>query len=229
MAAELMFCGAARTVTGSKHLLEIEGKKILVDCGLFQGGRELRERNWEPFPFEPTEIDAVVVTHAHTDHIGMIPALVRQGYKGPIYSTKATAGIARISLPDSARLQEEEARYRNKHKLSRHDPALPLYTESDAYAALKLFRDVQYFEQQQLPGGCICRFVPAGHILGSAMVELWLPTGEKIVFGGDLGRYDAPILNDPAEVDSADLLLLESTYGDREHGDEAPMVVLEEV
>lgn len=229
MPAELTFCGAARTVTGSKHLLDVEGKKILVDCGLFQGGRELRDRNWEAFPFEPTEIDAVILTHAHTDHIGMVPALVKQGYQGPIYCTKATHGIARISLPDSARLQEEEARHRNKHRLTRFDPALPLYTEADAFAALKLFKEVHYFEQTHLPGGCIARFVPAGHILGSAMVELWLPTGEKIVFGGDLGRYDAPIIRDPAEIDSADVLLLESTYGDRLHGDEDPEAVLEEV
>lgn len=220
MAQSIAFHGAAETVTGSKHLLTVDGKKILVDCGLFQGSRDLRERNWEPFGFDPNEIDAVVVTHAHIDHIGLLPKLVKEGYRGPIYATPGTIGIAKISLPDSARLQEEEAKFHNKHRTSRHEPALPLYTEADAYETMKLFRPVRYNMNHDLPAGCSFNFKPAGHILGSAFAEVYFPNGERILMGGDLGRFNTPIITDPTMVDFAEYLVVESTYGDRFHAQE---------
>lgn len=220
MTPRITFLGAAQTVTGSRHLLEIDGKRILVDAGLFQGPRALREKNWQPFPVDPQDLDAIVVTHAHTDHIGYLPRLVRQGYRGPIYATPGTLGIARISLPDGGRIQEEDARYANKHRLSRHDPAEPLYTEADAYACLKQFETVRYRTLHRLPGGAQFQFFPAGHILGSAFAEIYFPSGERILMSGDLGRYDTPIITDPTPMDFAEYLVLESTYGDRLHGDE---------
>lgn len=229
MANRIQFCGAAQTVTGSRHLITTNGKKILVDCGLFQGRREIRERNWEPFPISPHEIDAIVITHAHTDHIGYLPVLVRHGYQGPIYSTKATLGLARISLPDSGRLQEEDARYRNKHGYTRHKPALPLYTEKDAYACLKLFQTVKYRTETNLPGKAIFRYSPAGHILGSAFVELFFENGERIVMSGDVGRYDTPLIKDPCCIDFGEYLVMESTYGDRFHEQSDPEAELERV
>ena len=226
--ASIAFFGAAQTVTGSKHLIRTNDKQILVDCGIFQGSRELRQRNWEEFPFNPRDLDAVVVTHAHMDHIGMIPKLVREGFQGPIYCTRATLGLSKISLPDSGRLQEEEARFANKHG-SRHQPALPLYTEQDAYACLKRFVPVPYWDFQPLPGGGTFRYMPAGHILGSAFAEIYFENGERILMGGDLGRYDTPIIKDPAVVEWAEYLVLESTYGDRVHADEDIFNRLEEI
>ncbi len=226
MPTSIQFCGAAETVTGSRHLLSLNGKRVLVDCGLFQGSRELKERNWQPFPVAPQSLDAVAVTHAHTDHIGWLPRLVRDGYSGPIYATPATIGLARISLPDSGRLQEEDARHRNKRGDSRHQPALPLYTEKNAYACLKLFRPVPYMRLTELPGGASFRFLPAGHILGSAFAEVYFESGERIMMGGDLGRYDTPIILDPTPVDFAEYLVIESTYGDRLHAQEDPEEML---
>lgn len=217
MPQSIAFHGAAQTVTGSKHLITANGKKILVDCGLFQGSRELRERNWRPFAFDPQEIDAVVLTHAHTDHIGLLPKLVKEGYRGPIYATKGTQGLCKVSLPDSGRLQEEEASYHNRHQTSRHAHALPLYTEADAYETLKLIQPVHFYDFKNLPGGVTFQYVPAGHILGSAFVEVYFENGERILMGGDLGRYDRPILKDPTPMDFAEYLVIESTYGDRLH------------
>ncbi len=220
MANSLTCYGAAETVTGSKHLIETNGKKILVDCGLFQGSRELKQRNWQPLAIDPRSIDAVVLTHAHIDHIGYLPRLVKHGYDGPIYCTAATGALCKISLPDSGRLQEEEARHANKHSYSSHKPALPLYTESDAYAVMPRLKKMSYLEFHPLPGGAQWRYLPAGHILGSAFVELYFDNGERIMMSGDLGRYDTPIIKDPAAVDFAEYLMIESTYGDRLHGSE---------
>ena len=224
----ITFWGAARTVTGSKHLLEWNCKKVLVDCGLFQGSDELRDLNEEPFRFDPKEIDAVILTHAHTDHIGLLPKLINEGFSGKIYATPATLGICRISLPDSARLQEEDARHKIKHGA---DPTTtkPLYTEEDAYRTLKMIEPIKYFQMQSIPGGAQFRFIPAGHIFGSAFAEVYLEGGERILMGGDLGRYDAPLIKDPAPVEFTDYLVIESTYGDRVHAQEDAAEILAEV
>jgi metallo-beta-lactamase family protein len=213
MQPRITFHGAAETVTGSRHLIEHNGKRILVDCGLFQGSSELSARNYQPFPVDPDTIDAIVLTHGHTDHIGYLPCLVKQGYRGPIYATAATIGICKISLPDSGRIQEEEARHRAKHGDDR--PAL--YTEQDAYAALKLMKRWSYDEMHDLPGGMKVRYSPAGHIIGSAFAEFFFDNGERINMSGDLGRYNTPIIKDPTVCEYADYLTIESTYGDRLH------------
>lgn len=229
MAQSITFYGAAETVTGSRHLLEIEGKRILVDCGLFQGTRELNQRNWSPFPVPPGSIDAVIITHAHMDHIGYLPAFVRDGYAGPIYCTAPTADLMRISLPDSGRIQEEEARFHNRHGTSRHDPALPLYTEKDAYACLKNVERLHYHEFHDLPGKATFRLMSAGHILGSAFAEIYFPNGERILMSGDLGRPNTPIITDPTIVDFAEYLVIESTYGNRLHPKEDVAARLESI
>jgi len=226
MPQKIQILGAAQTVTGSRHLLTLNGAKVLVDCGLFQGGKELRSRNWLPFPIEPHKIDALVVTHAHLDHIGYIPKLVRDGFQGPIYCTRATLGLARISLPDSGHLQEEDARHHNRHGSS-HRPALPLYTEADARDCLRLFSPVKYDTFTDLPGSAKFRFLPAGHILGSAFAEIYFDNGERILMSGDLGRYDTPIIKDPTTIEFAEYLVIESTYGDRLHSHEPVLPKLE--
>jgi metallo-beta-lactamase family protein len=228
MAQSIQFLGAAETVTGSRHLLKLNGHHVLVDCGLFQGGRELKERNWEAFPFDPREIEALVVTHAHLDHIGYIPRLIKQGFSGPIYCTRATFGLARISLPDSGHLQEEDAKHHNKHG-SRHSPALPLYTEQEARDSLTMFQTVKYDTFTKLPGGAQFRYLPAGHILGSAFAEIYFDNGERIMMSGDLGRFNTPIIKDPTTIDNADYLVVESTYGDRIHSNEPVLPKLEEL
>lgn len=229
MPMSIRFLGAARTVTGSKHLLTLGKSQVLVDCGLFQGPRELREKNWEPFPFDPLKLDAVVLTHAHADHIGMLPRLVKQGYRGPVYATPSTIGLCRISLPDSARLLEEEADYHRRHGTSRHADPRPLYNEADAYEAMKLLKPVNFWQFQQLPGKAQFRFMPAGHILGSAFAEIYFENGERILMSGDIGRPNRPILKDPTPVDFAEYLVIESTYGDRNHSDQNAAAVLERV
>ncbi|MCH8274641.1 MAG: MBL fold metallo-hydrolase [Armatimonadetes bacterium] len=217
MSVTLQFLGAAETVSGSKFLLAVGKKRFLVDCGMFQGPRKLRELNWRPFPVSPDDIDAVIVTHAHIDHIGLLPRLYQQGYRGRIYCTKATSSISRLSLPDAGRLQEEFARYANKKGFSRHKPALPLYTGKDARRTCKLLHPQPFHELIQLGGGCSFRFRRAGHILGSAFIEFYLPNGEVILFSGDLGRPNMPIVRNPEPVENADYLLIESTYGNRLH------------
>lgn len=218
---KLHFLGAVGTVTGSKYVVETGGRRVMVDCGLFQGLKEWRLRNWERLPLEPAAIDAVVLTHAHIDHSGYLPRLARDGFRGPVYATHATFDLLTLLLPDSARIQEEDAEYANRKGFSKHHPALPLYTEADARAALKLVRGVGYAEPVSLGGGMTVRFIPAGHILGSGFVEMEInePGGTpfKVLFSGDLGRYGEPILNDPSPVGETDYLLVESTYGDRRH------------
>jgi metallo-beta-lactamase family protein len=221
--AYIQFLGATRTVTGSKHLIDVDGYRVMVDCGLFQGLKELRLRNWEPFPIDPASLDSVILTHAHIDHTGFLPKLVHDGFAGDVYCTPATAELARILLPDSARLQEEEADYSNKRGSSKHQPALPLYSEGDATAALKLLRSVNFHKPVKLTPKLSFEFVTAGHILGSSFVNLDLECADgkrkRVTMTGDIGRYDEPIINDPTSVDEADYIVLESTYGDREHPD----------
>lgn len=224
--ANITFYGGVGTVTGSKYLLRSNGKNLLVDCGLFQGLKELRNRNWDPPPFDPAAVDAVIITHAHIDHTGYLPKLVQLGFKGDVVTSRATADLLRILLPDSARLQEEEADFRNRHFLTVHAPALPLYTEDDARAALELLRPVPNDgnEIEILPG-ITARFMVAGHILGASLVLVELhgarENGDsiKFLFSGDLGHYDQPIVKDPATPPDCDYLMCESTYGDRLHGD----------
>ncbi len=214
--ASLTFLGAAGTVTGSKHLLEVGGRRILVDCGLFQGLKELRLRNWEPFPVEPASIDAVVLTHAHLDHCGYLPRLVAAGYRGRIWCTPATKDLCSLVLPDAAHIQEEDAREANRLRYSKHTPALPLYTAVDAARALTQLQPVGYERPMPIADGVEVDFINAGHLLGSAYARV-RAANRTILFGGDLGRYSRPVLPDPSSVSEADILLLESTYGDRLH------------
>ena len=217
MPNKITFLGAARTVTGSRHLLDLNGKRVLVDCGMFQGSHELGQRNWLPFPVEPRSVDAVVLTHAHLDHIGYLPRFVRDGFSGPVYATPGTIGLCKVSLPDSGRLQEEDAKFHQRHNSSRHEHPEPLYTEADAFNALKPLKPVHYFQWQDLPGGATFRYLPAGHILGAAFAEIYFEDGQRILMSGDLGRWDRPIIQDPTMVDFADYVVVESTYGDRVH------------
>ncbi|HXV73603.1 MAG TPA: MBL fold metallo-hydrolase, partial [Sphingomonadales bacterium] len=213
---KLTFLGAAGTVTGSKFLVETAGRRLFVDCGLFQGPRRLRERNWAPLPIEPCEVDTVVLTHAHLDHSGYLPRLVKDGFAGAVLCTPATHDLCGILLPDSGHLAEREAEFLNRRKLSRHAPALPLYTEKDARRALESFLPVPFDEQRQIAPGLVVGFRHAGHILGAAIVTL-KAEGKRIVFSGDLGRYASATLPDPAPVDAADTVVVESTYGNRAH------------
>jgi metallo-beta-lactamase family protein len=217
----LTFLGAAGTVTGSKHLVSAAGARLLLDCGLFQGAKALRERNWAPPPIAPASLGAVLLSHAHVDHAGYLPRLVRDGFAGPVFCTRATADLLRILLPDAGALQEEDADYANRHGSSRHRPALPLFTAADAERALDLLRPLAFGESFAPARGARARFLHSGHILGAALIELSV-AGRLIVFSGDLGRYDVPIMRDPEPLPAADVLLLESTYGDRLHADEDP-------
>lgn len=227
----LQFMGAAGTVTGSKHLLRCGDESVLLDCGLFQGRKDLRERNWKPFPFEPKSLRAVVLSHAHIDHSGALPLLVRGGFSGPIYCTPGTAALLDIMLRDSAYLQEEQAAHANRHRYSKHDPALPLYTVEDALDALALVRPRGYGTAFEARPGAAAVFRPAGHILGSATVDLDLECAgsRRLVFSGDLGRWDRPIIHDPELIDEADLVVMESTYGDRDHPPDAESQLAEVV
>ncbi|MGE0866763.1 MAG: MBL fold metallo-hydrolase RNA specificity domain-containing protein [Vicinamibacterales bacterium] len=215
----LTFLGAARTVTGSKHLLDIDGHRVLFDCGLFQGLKDLRLRNWSAFPVPADTIHAVVLTHAHLDHTGWLPRLVASGFKGKVYCTGGTRDLSQLILPDAARIQEEDARHANKHGFSKHHPALPLYTEKDATAALARFQACPFGKKIQVSDRLDVEFINAGHLLGSSFVLATQRSngGGRILFGGDLGRYGRPVLPDPSPGVDADVLLVESTYGDRLH------------
>ncbi|MGH9387275.1 MAG: MBL fold metallo-hydrolase RNA specificity domain-containing protein [Vicinamibacterales bacterium] len=217
--ASLTFLGAARTVTGSKHLLEVDGHRILFDCGMFQGLKELRQRNWLPLPVPPDSIETVVLTHAHIDHSGWLPRLVRSGFRGKVHSTAGTADLCKLVLPDAARLQEEDAKFANKKGYSKHDPALPLYTQEDAAEALSRFVTHPFRHSLTIAPGIEAQFINAGHLLGSAylLVSRSNDSGGRVLFGGDLGRYGRPVLPDPSPGVEADVLLVESTYGDRMH------------
>ena len=220
--ATLTFLGAARTVTGSKHLLEVDGFRVLIDCGLFQGLKDLRLRNWSPLPVPPETIDCVVLTHAHIDHSGWLPRLVAQGFNGPVFCTAGTADLCSLVLPDAGHLQEEDAKFANKRGFSKHHPALPLYTEADAAEALTRLRPSPFSKPIPIGQGFEIEFLNAGNLLGSSYVKVTRTdkSSPGILFGGDLGRYGRPILPDPSPGVDADVLLVESTYGDRAHPQE---------
>jgi len=225
MTAALTFLGAAGTVTGAKFLVATDGARLLLECGMFQGLRELRARNWEAPPVQPGTLAAVLLSHAHIDHSGYLPRLVRDGFEGPIFCSPGTADLLTIMLRDAARLQEEEADFRNRNGATRHRPALPLFTVADAERALRLVKPVA-FDQPFSPARNVdARFRMSGHILGASTVEV-VASGRRLVYSGDLGRYDVPIMRDPVAVASADTLLVESTYGDRLHpaGDATPVI-----
>ena len=212
---KIRFLGATGTVTGSKYLVSA-GSRVLVDCGLFQGYKQLRLRNWAPPPVDPASVEAIVLTHAHIDHSGYLPLFVKRGFGGPVYCSEATAELAAILLRDSAHLQEEQAEHANRYGWSKHAPALPLYTRKDADAALARLAPLAFDRDWECAPGIRAALRPAGHILGASMVELHAD-GASCLFSGDLGRPDDPIMRPPADVESADELVLESTYGNRSH------------
>ena len=230
----LTFLGAAGVVSGSRHLLEVGGGRLLVDCGLFQGEKRLQQRNWEPLGVPPQSLDAVVLTHAHIDHSGWLPRLVREGFRGPIHATPATVDLLDLLLYDSAKCQAEDAAYANRKGYSAHRPALPLYEERHVAAALEHVRAVErgiWFEPVR---GIRCRYHDAGHMLGSGFLEVEVAEAGaarplRIVFSGDVGRYDAPLYHDPAPPPACDYLICESTYGDRDHSPDRPLDDLEAV
>jgi metallo-beta-lactamase family protein len=229
--ATITFHGGAGTVTGSRFLISAAGSSVLIECGLFQGLKALRLQNWEGPGFPPTAPGAIILTHAHIDHAGYLPRLVQLGYRGPVYTTPATAEMARILLPDAAQIQEEDAAYANRKGFSKHRPALPLYTVNDALRALQLFRTRPYGERFDVEPFRVT-FRNAGHILGSAFVQLEVPLGDssahRVVVSGDLGRYHQPLHTDPAPLPACDTLLLESTYGNRTHSHEPIVTQLRE-
>lgn len=222
---QLTFLGAVGTVTGSKYLLKSGDKRILVDCGLFQGLKQLRLKNWEKLPVKPREIDAVVLTHAHIDHSGYLPLLVKHGFKGRVYCTEATRDLCEVLLPDSAHLQEEEAEYANRRGFSKHHPALPLYTREDALKALELLTAVDYEQDVYLDDDLTLRFFPNGHILGSAFVRIHNKK-TSVLFSGDIGRPNDILMKPPAAIKQSDYLLIESTYGNRLHEKDDPQAKL---
>ena len=225
---KLQFLGATDTVTGSRYLVTHDQTRVLVDCGLFQGYKLLRLRNWAPPPVTPAFIDAVILTHAHIDHSGYLPLLARQGFNGKVFCTPGTYDLCRILLPDSGHLQEEEAAYANRHKLSKHKEALPLYTRDDALRCLKLFHPVPFDEDWQPVPGLHARLMPSGHMVGSSFVRL--DDGSRsVLFSGDIGWPNDMVLNPPVPMDEADYLVVESTYGDRLHKNADPLLELGKV
>lgn len=219
MAMFLTFLGAADTVTGSRTLAESGGQRVLVDCGMFQGPRDLRRRNWDPFPVAPASIDAVLLSHAHLDHCGYLPALVRDGFAGPVYCTGNTAELAAIVMRDSARLQQEDTDYARRKGFSRHAEPRALYGPEDAEAAIERLHALPMNIDSTVAPGVVARFEPAGHILGSSVTTIRTVDGASVVFSGDLGRGNHPLLVEPADPPSADVIVVESTYGDRAHAD----------
>ncbi len=229
-ASTLTFIGGAQTVTGSKTLLDTPGGRVLIDCGLFQGRKKLRLQNWAPLPISPESIDSVILTHAHIDHCGYIPRLVKQGFRGPIYCTEGTRRLAEIVLPDSGHLQEEEADFANRHGFSKHDPALPLSTRADALACLDQFDTVPFDSPRRLLPTVEATWRRAGHILGAASIGLHLTDHDtRVTFSGDLGRSTHPLLLAPAPVGRADVIVTESTYGDENHPEGHPEERIAEV
>lgn len=228
MTLRLSFLGGAGTVTGSKYLLENADHRLLIDCGLFQGFKELRLRNWVRFPVDPRRIDAVLLTHAHLDHTGYLPLLIKQGFEGPVFCSSATADLCKVLLPDSGYLQEKDAEFADRHQFSRHKPALPLYTLKDALSSLEQLRPVEFGQPLDLPGGGSAVLRRSGHILGAASIQLaW--NGRTLVFSGDLGRYGDATMVDPVPIAHADYLVVESTYGNRRHDVTDPEDALAEV
>ena len=226
--SRLQFLGATDSVTGSRFLVESAGRRILIDCGLFQGYKLLRDRNRLAFPVAPESLDAVLLTHAHLDHTGYLPALVRDGFDGPVYTTKGTAELCSLLLPDSGYLLEEEANFARKRKSSRHENPRPLYTAEDAVTSLESFRPRNFDQEIDLGGGIRATFIPAGHILGAAQIRL--SVGESTLhFTGDLGRANDPLMNPPRALEAVDVLVAESTYGDRTHDPADPEAELGEV
>lgn len=226
--ATLKFLGATGTVTGSRYLIEVEGNRILVDCGLFQGYKQLRLRNRLPFPVSPASIDAVLLTHAHLDHSGYLPALVRNGFRGRIHCTPATAELCELLLPDSGYLQEEEARFAARHHYSRHAKPEPLYTVEDARASLRHLAELDFNRTLDLGAGISARFIPAGHLLGAAQIRVTV-ADRTVHFSGDVGRPKDPMMRPPSPFEGADVLVCESTYGNRQHPNTDPEAELAEV
>jgi metallo-beta-lactamase family protein len=228
---QIQFLGATGTVTGSKYLLRTDSQQVLVDCGLFQGYKQLRLRNWAAPPFDPRQLNAIVLTHAHIDHSGYLPVVVKRGFSGPIYCTEATRALAEVMLLDAAHLQEEEAAYANRHRFSKHDPALALYTIDDAHKAIARMRAVKFDALTDIASGVKARWHPNGHLLGSAALEI-KDTGTTIVFSGDVGRPNDPLMRAPvsmASLGACDCLVLESTYGNRMHAQLTGEDILREV
>jgi metallo-beta-lactamase family protein len=224
----ITFLGGARTVTGSKYLLDLDGSQVMVDCGLFQGDRALRDRNWRPIATRADELASAIITHAHLDHCGYLPRLHADGFEGAIYGTTGTIALASIILADSAHLQEEEARFANQHGYSKHRPALPLYDAADVEGTLPLFRPMDLGDTRVVAPGITASLARAGHILGSAIARIDL-AGTSVVFSGDLGRPSHPILREPEQVGDADWIVVESTYGDRAHHDSSSIEGLRDV
>ena len=222
MKLTLRSLGGAGTVTGSKHLVDADGVRVLVDCGLFQGLKHLRERNWAPLAIPPESVDAVVLTHAHLDHSGYLPKLARDGFRGVVHCTDATAALCDLLLKDSAQIAEKDAEYANRKGFSKHEPALPLYTMRDVERALKHLKPMPFGAEFEIARDCGLKFRRAGHILGAASAEVTIG-GRTLVFSGDLGRYDDAVMADPEPVARADYVVVESTYGDRLHAKTDPV------
>ena len=230
--AKITFHGAARTVTGSKYLLEAGDARVLIDCGMFQGLKKLRLRNWEPTPFDAKSLDAVVLTHAHLDHTGFLPRVVKEGFHNSVYCSPATAKLAELILLDSAKIQEYDAKYANKKGFSKHKPALPLYDGEDVKQTLQQFRETERGKWFSPAEPIWMRFHDAGHLLGSNMIEVEIRDQNpplKILFSGDIGRYDGPLYHDPAPPPACDYLICESTYGNRDHPEADLLEALEGV